>query len=79
MTTGRMAMIRITELKLALDAAFDPPDAASLPPLYPPSLPALVAHTLGVNPADIAHWQVFKRSFDARKAKLQVVYIVDVQ
>ncbi|MFZ9554680.1 MAG: hypothetical protein ACO28J_09215, partial [Limnohabitans sp.] len=61
MTTGRLAMIRITELKLALDAAFDPPDAASLPPLYPPSLPALVAHTLGVNPADIAHWQVFKR------------------
>jgi uncharacterized FAD-dependent dehydrogenase len=79
MTTGRLAMIRITELKLALDAAFDPPDAASLPPLYPPSLPALVAQTLGVKPADIAHWQVFKRSFDARKAKLQVVYIVDVQ
>jgi uncharacterized FAD-dependent dehydrogenase len=79
MTTGRLAMIRITELKLALDAAFDRPDAATPPPLYPPSLPQLVADTLGVAPSDIAHWQVFKRSFDARKAKLQVVYIVDVQ
>jgi uncharacterized FAD-dependent dehydrogenase len=79
MTTGRMAMIRITELKLALDTAFDRPDAATPPLLYPPSLPALVAQTLGVNPADIARWQVFKRSFDARKPKLQVVYIVDVQ
>ena len=79
MTTGRMAMIRITELKLALDAAFDRPDAATPPPLYPPSLPALVAQTLGMNLTDIAHWQVFKRSFDARKPKLQVVYIVDVQ
>ena len=59
MTTGRMAMIRITELNLALDAAFDRPDAATPPPLYPPSLPALVAQTLGMNLTDIAHWQVF--------------------
>ncbi len=79
MTTGRMAMIRITELKLALDAAFDRPDAATPPPLYPPSLPVRVAQTLGVAASDIAHWQVFKRSFDARSPKLQVVYIVDVQ
>ena len=40
MTTGRMAMIRITELKLALDAAFDPPDTTSRQThsRYPPKM-----------------------------------------
>ena len=70
-------MIRLSELKLPLDAAFDPPDTSSSPPLYPPTLAPLIAETLGVQSKDIAAWQVFKRSFDARK-KLQVVYIVDL-
>ena len=70
-------MIRLSELKLPLDAAFDPPNASSSPPLYPPSLMPLIAQTLGVQSNDIAEWHVFKRSFDARK-KLQVVYIVDL-
>ena len=71
-------MIRLSELKLPLDASFDPPDAASPAPLYPPALFDLIVTTLGVPAADIAHWQVFKRSFDARKSQLRVVYIVDV-
>ena len=71
-------MIRLSELKLPLDGAFDPPDTASNPPLYPPSLALLIADSLGVSIDAIANWKVFKRSFDARQ-KLQVVYIVDVQ
>lgn len=71
-------MIRLSELKLPLDGAFDPPDSASKPPLYPPSLAPLIAQTLGISLDAIADWKVFKRSFDARQ-KLQVVYIVDVQ
>ena len=38
----------------------------------------LAAQTLGIPAGDIAELSVFKRSFDARKQKLQVVYIVDV-
>ena len=71
-------MIRLSELKLPLDASFDPPDAASPAPLAPPALWDLVVSTLGVPAAEIQHWQVFKRSFDARKSQLRVVYIVDV-
>jgi len=70
-------MIRLSELKLPLDAAFDPADAASTPPLFTPALEPLILQTLGVRLQDIAHWQVFKRSFDARQ-KLRVVYIVDL-
>ena len=58
-------MIRISELKLPLGHAEE-------------ALPALVAHTLGLAPAQIAHFTIFKRSFDARKADLLTVYIVDV-
>ena len=58
-------MIRISELKLPLDHA-------------PEALPALVAQALGVAPAEIAAHTVYKRSFDARKAELLTVYIVDV-
>ena len=58
-------MIRISELKLPLGHAEE-------------ALPALVAHTLGLAPAQIAHFTIFKRSFDARKAELLTVYIVDV-
>ena len=71
-------MIRLSELKLPLDDAFNPSDAVSEPPLYPSTLAPMVARTLGVRLDDIAHWHVFKRSFDARQ-KLLVVYIVDVQ
>ena len=71
-------MIRLSELKLPLDAAFDVADDVTSPPLYPATLAPLIASTLGVALADIEDWKVFKRSFDARQ-KLLVVYIVDVQ
>jgi uncharacterized protein len=38
----------------------------------------MAAQALGVAPEAIAHLQVFKRSFDARKADLLAVYIVDL-
>ncbi len=58
-------MIRLSELKLPLAHTED-------------ALAALVAHTLGLEPAQIAHFHIYKRSFDARKAALLTVYIVDV-
>ena len=57
-------MIRLTELKFALDHS-------------PEDLNARVCQTLGVAAADIRQLQIFKRSYDARKAHLLVVYIVD--
>ena len=82
-------MIRITELKLPLSAvpvearrAADAPtetDADRAPAPHPiEALKALAAQALGIASADIATLQVFKRSFDARKAELLVVYIVDL-
>lgn len=71
-------MIRLSELKLPLDAAFDPPQNRDDPPLFTPALEPLIASTLGVAVKDIRQWHVFKRSFDARKQHLQVVYIVDL-
>ncbi|MGH6626105.1 MAG: NAD(P)/FAD-dependent oxidoreductase, partial [Burkholderiaceae bacterium] len=59
-------MIRLTELKLPLDHADD-------------ALPALIARTLGIAADALGPLQVHKRSFDARKAELLRVYIVDVQ
>jgi uncharacterized FAD-dependent dehydrogenase len=59
-------MIRLTELKLPLDHA-------------PEALPALIAQTLGIVPGDITQFTIYKRSFDARKADLLQVYIVDVE
>ncbi len=58
-------MIRLTELKLPLDHAED-------------ALPALIAQTLGIATAVIQTFHIHKRSFDARKAELLKVYIVDV-
>lgn len=58
-------MIRLTELKLPLDHAES-------------ALPALVAQTLGVAAAALQNVHIHKRSFDARKADLLKVYIVDV-
>jgi len=82
-------MIRLTELKLALDQvpaearrAADAPtetEADRAPPPHPvEALRQLAADTLGIAPVEIAQLQVFKRSFDARKAELRAVYIVDL-
>ena len=58
-------MLRLSELKLPLDCA---PDA----------LPQLICRTLGIAPTELLDYSVFKLSFDARKAALLQVYIVDV-
>ena len=82
-------MIRLTELKLPLSAlpveirrAADAPaetDADRQPARHPiDALERLCAQALGIAPEDIAHIQVFKRSFDARMAALLAVYIVDL-
>ena len=59
-------MIRLTELKLPLD---HPEDA----------LPDLIAHTLGLQTCDLLSHSLYKRSYDARKHKLLLVYIADVE
>ncbi|MEP6792573.1 MAG: FAD-dependent oxidoreductase, partial [Ramlibacter sp.] len=61
-------MIRLSEIKLTLAQAEQP--AASLL--------AAATRILGVPAAAVAQVEVFKRSFDARKAELAAVYIVDV-
>jgi uncharacterized protein len=82
-------MIRISELKLPLTAlpvetrrAADAPtetDADRLPPPHPVAeLRHLAAQALGISDGDIAGLQVFKRSFDARKAELLAVFICDI-
>jgi uncharacterized FAD-dependent dehydrogenase len=82
-------MIRITELKLPLSSvpvearrASDAPSETEQDraPVAHPSqaLQELAAQALGIGTNDIASLQVFKRSFDARKAELLVVYIVDL-
>jgi uncharacterized FAD-dependent dehydrogenase len=58
-------MLRLTELKLPLDH-----DEASLP--------ALIVKTLGITPAELAGHHIHKRSYDARKQKLLLVYIAHV-
>ena len=82
-------MIRIAELKLSLAdvpaearRAADAPtetDTDRQPPPHPiEALTRLAAQALGVGVEAIADLHVFKRSFDARKADLRAVYIVDV-
>jgi uncharacterized FAD-dependent dehydrogenase len=82
-------MIRLTELKLPLATlpvatrrAADAPsetDADRLPLAQPiEALRALAAQALGVAPQAISELHVFKRSFDARKADVLAVFIVDV-
>ena len=61
-------MIRLSELKLPLSQAEDPQ----------PHLLQAACMVLGLPPAGIAHLNIFKRSFDARKADLMAVYIVDI-
>ena len=58
-------MIRLTELKLRLDHS-------------PKDLTALVRKTLALAEPEVATLHIFKRSIDARKAELLLVYIVDV-
>ncbi|MBW7901066.1 MAG: NAD(P)/FAD-dependent oxidoreductase [Rhodocyclaceae bacterium] len=59
-------MLRLTELRLPLD---HPPEA----------LPAAIARRLGVAPAEIVDFAVFKRGHDARKPeRLAFIYTVDV-
>ena len=58
-------MIRLTELKLRLDHS-------------PADLTALVRKALALETTESATLHIFKRSIDARKAELLVVYIVDV-
>ena len=82
-------MIRLTELKLPLDAlpalktrpADDRAETeADRAPLTHPieALTRLCAQTLSIELTAIAEVQVFKRSFDARQAELRAVYIVDI-
>jgi uncharacterized FAD-dependent dehydrogenase len=59
-------MIRLTELKLPLDHA-------------PADLDALIQATLSVAATDLKQVRIFKRSVDARKAAMVLVYIVDVE
>jgi uncharacterized protein len=58
-------MIRLTELKLPLDHAEG-------------ALAALIARTLGIRTDQIEKIDIHKRSFDARKAELLQVFIVDI-
>jgi uncharacterized FAD-dependent dehydrogenase len=82
-------MIRVSELKLPLSAlpvemrrAADAPsetDEDRLPTPHPEAaLRQLAAQTLGISVAEIDTLHVFKRSFDARKADLLAVFIVDL-
>ncbi len=82
-------MIRVSELKLPLTAlpvetrravdAAPETEADRLPPPHPEAaLRTLAAQALGIAEADIDQLQVFKRSFDARKAELLAVFIVDL-
>jgi uncharacterized FAD-dependent dehydrogenase len=82
-------MIRLSELKLPLAdvptehrRAADAPTetrADREPPPHPTeALAQLAAGALGLERKAIEHLQVFKRSFDARKADLLAVYIVDI-
>ena len=58
-------MLRLTELKLPLDH-----DEAALP--------ALIVKTLGITTAELASNHIHKRSYDARKKNLLLVYIAHV-
>ncbi len=82
-------MIRITELKLPLTAlpvearrAADAPaetDADRAPVAHPVgALCQMAAKALGIDASAIATLVVFKRSFDARKADLLAVFIIDI-
>ena len=66
------------ESRRAADAPSET-DEDRLPTPHPiEALRQLAAQALSISTADIATLQVFKRSFDARKADLLAVYIVDL-
>ena len=67
------AMIRVSEIKLPLAAL---PAAEGVHPVD--ALRTAAAQKLHIPPEQVAHLNVFKRSFDARKPELAAVYIVDV-
>jgi uncharacterized FAD-dependent dehydrogenase len=82
-------VIRLSELKLPLsslpiearraaDAPAETEADRQLPPHPIDDLRARAADALGVSTDAIATLAVFKRSFDARKQNLLVVYIVDI-
>ncbi|MEO6322652.1 MAG: FAD-dependent oxidoreductase, partial [Polaromonas sp.] len=58
-------MLRLTEIKLPLEHADN-------------ALQETLLQTLHITSAELASFTVFKRSFDARKAVIMQVYIVDV-
>ena len=67
-------MLRLAELRLPLAALPSAPDQ------HPDAaLRQAAAQRLGISAEAIAQLHIFKRSFDARKAELLAVYIVDVQ
>ena len=87
--TGRLLVIRLSELKLPLSAlpvearrASDAPaetdEDRQLAPHPIDALRQLAARALGIDESGICDLTVFKRSFDARKQNFLVVYIVDV-
>ena len=87
--TGRLLVIRLSELKLPLtalpvearrasDAPAETDEDRKLAPHPIDALRQLAAHALGIDESGICDLTVFKRSFDARKQNLLVVYIVDV-
>ncbi len=70
-------MIRIAELKLPLSAIeYHPENHTEYQPTD--KLTQLAAERLGIPASAIASLNVHKRSFDARKAELLAVYIVDI-
>ena len=82
-------MIRLSELKLPLtalpvearrasDAPAETDEDRKLAPHPIDALRQLAAHALGIDEDEVCDLTVFKRSFDARKQNLLVVYIVDV-
>jgi len=58
-------MLRITELKLPLEH-------------QPEELQTAILVRLGIKPADLRSFTVFKRSYDARKSMMVLTYIVDL-
>ncbi|MGZ3183920.1 MAG: NAD(P)/FAD-dependent oxidoreductase [Telluria sp.] len=60
-------MLRLSELKLPLDHA-------------PDDLPAAIARRLGIQAAALRHYNIHKRSYDARKkSAIVLIYAVDVE
>ncbi|MBV8679179.1 MAG: FAD-dependent oxidoreductase, partial [Aquitalea sp.] len=59
-------MLRITELKLPLDHS-------------EAELTAAIVAFLGIKPAELKHYTVFKRSYDARRGVMSLAYIIDME